>query len=57
MNFGTLLCVLRDLERVVGDFLLMATPCVVGLVLPVEASTLFRLDFLGVRAVVPFLSW
>ena len=45
---------LRDLECVVGDFLLMAAPHVVGLVLPVDASTLFCLDFLGVRAVIPF---
>ena len=57
MDFCTLLWVLRDLEHVVKDFLLMAAPRVVGLVLLVEASTLFWLDFLGVRVVIPFPAW
>ena len=35
-------------------FLLMAIPHVLGVVLPVEASTGFQLDLLGGRAVVPF---
>ena len=39
--FGTLASVLSDREWVTGDFLLMATPCVVGMVLPVEAPTNF----------------
>ena len=37
-----------------GDFLLMAAPHVLGLVLPFEASTGFQLDFVVGRAVVLF---
>ena len=41
---------LRDQECVTGDFLLMAAPHVLELVLPVEAST----GYWGGRIVVPF---
>ena len=50
--WGTQLLVLRDWEHVLVDFLPMATPHVVGMVLPVEASTRFRLEG---RVGVPFL--
>ena len=41
ITLGTPTCVLRDREHVRCDFLLMATPRGLGLVLPVEASTWF----------------
>ena len=49
--FGTVLQVLRDQDCVTRDFLLVVTPHVLDVVLPVEASTRFWLDFLRV---IPF---
>ena len=51
----TQLLVLRDLAHVIIDILLMATPHIVGMVLPVEALTEFIMDFLEERVGAPFL--